>query len=98
MKQDEYITKSAAIKAIGHAETIYPSYSKEFFESLRIRNAAIEAVEKIPPEDVAPVIHGKWIFNDDWWEFRCTNCNGAIGNIKKYEYCPYCGARMDLEE
>ena len=58
MKKDEYITKSAAIKAIGHAEAISPSHNKEFFESLRVRNAAIEVVEKIPPEDVAPVIHG----------------------------------------
>ena len=50
-----------------------------------------------PVADVAPVVHGKWIFNDDWWEFRCTNCHKAIGNIKKYDYCPNCGAKMTLE-
>lgn len=47
------------------------------------------------PVDVAPVVHGKWIFNDDWWEFRCTNCHRPIRNIKKYNYCPSCGAKMD---
>ena len=50
-----------------------------------------------PVADVAPVVHGKWVFNDDWWEFRCTNCYKAIGNIKKYDYCPNCGAKMTLE-
>lgn len=47
------------------------------------------------PDDVAPVVRGRWIFNDDWWEFRCTNCRNSIGNIEKYKYCPHCGARMD---
>ena len=50
-----------------------------------------------PIADVTPVVHGKWIFNEDWWEFRCTNCHKAIGNIKKYDYCPNCGAKMTLE-
>lgn len=45
-------------------------------------------------ENVAPVVHGKWIFNDGWWEFICTNCHKAIENIKKYEYCPHCGAKI----
>lgn len=54
--------------------------------------------ELIQANDVAPVSHGKWIFNDDWWEFICTNCHKGIGNIKKYPFCPNCGARMDEEE
>lgn len=52
-------------------------------------------IDKAPTIDAAPVVHGKWIFNDDWWEFRCSLCQGAIGNIKKYKFCPNCGARMD---
>lgn len=39
---------------------------------------------------------GTWIFNDDWWEFRCSNCRKSIGNIEKYKYCPHCGSIMDL--
>ena len=50
-----------------------------------------------PVADVTPVVNGKWVFNEDWWEFRCTNCHKAIGNIKKYDYCPNCGAKMTLE-
>ena len=57
-----------------------------------------QLIETQPAADVAPVRHGKWIFNDDWWEFICTNCHKGIGNIKKYPFCPNCGARMDEEE
>ena len=54
-------------------------------------------VDFVSTADVAPVKHGKWIHNDEWWEFICTSCYRGIGNIKKYKYCPYCGAKMDLE-
>lgn len=81
------------------------SYLKEKYNEMNGMNAwyyagfqhAVGLLENFRKSDVAKVVHGKWIFNDDWWEFRCTNCNKAIGNIKKYEYCPYCGAKMDLE-
>lgn len=58
---------------------------------------AIMSVEDLPTADVAPVKHGKWIHNDEWWEFICTSCHRGIGNIKEYKYCPNCGAKMDLE-
>lgn len=58
----------------------------------------MKEIAEFPAADVAPVKHGKWIHNDDWWEFICTNCRKGIGNIQKYKYCPNCGAKMDLEE
>ena len=89
----EYISKE---KAIARFEEIKKS-GVSLRDTLYL-DGVITVLENIQTEDVSTIVHGKWIFNDDWWEFRCTNCNGAIGNIKKYEYCPYCGARMDLEE
>lgn len=56
-----------------------------------------ETIANFPAADVAPVVHGWWIFNDDWWEFRCSLCGSHVGNIKKYNYCPNCGAKMDKE-
>ena len=40
---------------------------------------------------------GVWIFNDDWWEFRCSECHKGIGNIEKYNFCPHCRAPMTDE-
>ena len=49
-------------------------------------------------EDVAPVVHGKWQYveTDDKHFFLCSICNN-----KEYwesNYCPECGAKMDLEQ
>lgn len=43
--------------------------------------------------DAEPVRHGKWIKvnpKDAW--YQCSECLGTSG---KWNYCPYCGARMD---
>lgn len=49
-------------------------------------------------EDVAPVVHGKWLYaeTDDEQFFLCSLCND-----KEYwesNYCPNCGAKMDAEQ
>lgn len=49
-------------------------------------------------EDVAPVVHGKWQYveTDDEHFFLCSICNN-----KEYwesNYCPECGAKMDIEQ
>ena len=61
--------------------------------------------------DDAPIIeaepkHGRWIWNnnDDEFFYSCSNCgHKAYGNNLEiipgtYNYCPNCGARMDLDE
>lgn len=69
----DYIKRENLIESIKNdcCELVY--YSKK---------DAIDCINAEPAADVAPVVHGKWIFNDDWWEFRCTNCHRPIGNIK----------------
>ena len=58
--------------------------------------------------DVAPVKHGKWIGkqldNFRKYEVTCSNCGWVgIENYDSYNepsdfnYCPDCGAKMDLE-
>ena len=55
-------------------------------------------VDDAPAADVAPVVHGRWVCVDtDTEQFLlCNRCKK-----KEYwesNYCPECGARMDLEE
>ena len=45
-----------------------------------------------PAVDAVPVRHGKWIIEDG--HVCCSEC-GEIS--KEYNWCPYCGARMDAE-
>ena len=47
--------------------------------------------------DAVPVIHGKWVLNENDDMFYCTNCkNGSVRN--DYPYCHWCGAVMDGEK
>lgn len=52
--------------------------------------------------DVAPVVHGKWIYGEDI-DIQCSVCGadalteGDYRQIKS-RYCPSCGAKMDLED
>lgn len=58
-------------------------------------------VASIPTADVAPVVHGKWIFKNG--NCGCNVCrkglsydgNGVMLDLSHLPYCPHCGARMD---
>ena len=55
----------------------------------------IEDVDAIPAADVAPVRHGRWKrYGKNLCE--CSEC-GEIVSVRS-NYCPNCGAKMDLEE
>ena len=68
---------------------------------------AIKLIEKLHvSEEVAPVKHGKWIAVDhEYGTYMCSVCHTADSdcsdyyethNVKEQDYCPYCGARLDL--
>lgn len=87
----EYIKREDAISAVKHA------WAKGLEPS--------QYIEIIPAADVAPMVHGKWISCfEDWRKQiegdKCTACGFEHygTNIKNYNYCPNCGAKMDLED
>lgn len=58
-----------------------------------------DAIMDCSTADVQEVKHGKWGFIDRH-QSRCSEC-GLIRNIATqvgWDFCPMCGARMDLEE
>ena len=57
----------------------------------------IEDIENQPAADVAPVVHGHWIRQDEsFTRFKCSNPECGIENCSGFEnYCPNCGAKMD---
>lgn len=61
--------------------------------------SVMEYVEQMPTVDAVAVVHGRWIY-DHWCEFKCSEC-GEWSNSKPHKgrenYCPNCGAKMDLE-
>ena len=59
------------------------------------------ALRGIQYSDVVPVVHGCFVYDGpmfaggvDWW--HCSNCGSlAFGAETRFDYCPWCGARMD---
>lgn len=66
-----------------------------------------EAINDAPAADVAPVVHGRWIYIGKYGEYECSVCHGIDTDCSDYysshvvteqDYCPNCGARMDRVE
>ena len=90
----EYIKREYAIDAVldVYYDTPDINLSGEKFEA---------AILKIPVADVAPVRHGRWLPTTKWWQGgsawkQCSEC--GILHLGKSNFCPNCGAKMDLEE
>lgn len=59
-------------------------------------------IGNIKPVDVAPVRHGHWIWHSEERGYLCSECgSGCLLNYEsdwhKSDWCPHCGAKMDLE-
>ena len=68
----------------------------------------IEAMQEIidaPAADVAPVRHGRFLGTEFdgyadglpvYYEWQCSECGRIFEDEEPaYEFCPYCGAKMD---
>lgn len=90
---DDYISREAARDLMYHKQDALTEYD----------------LNSIPAADVEPVRHGEWGRIDDDWDslstFQCSVCGEEwcfeidedLPSLN-YNYCPNCGAKMDLEE
>ena len=64
--------------------------------------AVYELIRDAPAANVAPVRHGRWIEHEKYTfgvMYDCSICDNLIlDNGHSWNYCPNCGAKMDLEE
>ena len=83
---EEYVAKSVLKKELNIANL-----------HSGIVSALQNIVDEIPVADVREVKHGEWKQNkgDSAQRFYCTICF-EYGN-SNYQYCPWCGAKMDEE-
>lgn len=98
----EYIERDAAYEKCGWYNTVN---GKSVYAVRKDELAAI------PAADVEPVRHGRWddyhfvktdCPKNGFPSVKCSVCEiifcDLINNHRfMYHYCPYCGARMDLE-
>ena len=100
----EYIERETVIKALKDNVTEMESYIY-FGSNLGVPEDEIEdIVNEIPAADVEPVKHGKWTSNGDDWEcYKCSICRNeaywdADYGQQLFDFCPWCGAKMDGKE
>ena len=91
----EYIEKNATV---GILEAMSRSADCECIKK-RLEKAA-KRVSAIPAADVAPVVHGRWMYEKTEGGFhiwRCSRCGrGMNDNPEGIDlYCYHCGAKMD---
>ena len=85
----EYIKRKYAVDAVldVYCDTPDIDLSCEKFEA---------AILKIQAADVAPVRHGKWLHRKNGVAY-CSECE--VDTVEdETNYCPNCGAKMDLED
>ena len=104
MTMAEYIEKWSVVNRLIDIENEFQQY-KPFhgFEHAMYRKIceAEIAIGKTQAADVAPVRHGRWEWDTEDI-YKCSNC-AEKSHVKEvmghpeWEYCPNCGAKMDLE-
>ena len=84
----EYINREAAIRALLNDAPEQVSYSRE---------DAADCIHYMDAADVAPVVHGLWLYGD-YYDIGdvCSECDwDSQMTHPSYRYCPNCGAKMD---
>ena len=89
---DKYIKKETAIKSLLNDCLGQVSYSRE---------DAADCIFWLDTADVVPVRHGRWIKKEKYtfgimYDFSLCE-NRILDNGHPWNYCPNCGAKMDLE-
>ena len=104
---DEYIKREAALHEIERREVLMVGDKRISVDAMK------SFIKNRPAADVAPVRHGRWepyfeeveIYNaggvaerkqTGWICGRCKSVE-SITRYYKTNYCPNCGAKMDLE-
>lgn len=94
---DELITK---IQGTASEVARKAPYDAEWFTRMAQRQSEIVLIiADAPTVDAAPVVHGKWIWDEENECWVCSNCEDSALNNYRWQsvdsnYCPSCGAKM----
>lgn len=100
---DEYVKRAAIMEFPIRKDHCDKERANEHF--IFGIESVLEYVENLPAADVAPVVHGHFVHDGprfaggvDWW--HCSICGRLVTDVERhrFDYCPWCGARMDGNE
>lgn len=96
--EHEYIEREAALSLVCPDA---PEDEKAAVTIATAKKLVRDIVLRAPAADVAPVVHGCFVHDGtrfaggvDWWHY--SNCGRLASGVEtRFDYCPWCGARMD---
>ena len=93
----EYIDKEIALSLV---QPDAPEDEKSTVTIATAKKLVRSIIYRTPTADVAPVVHGKWIREDNSLGWVCSRCGrGVNANPEGIDlYCYHCGAKMDEKE
>lgn len=87
-------------------ELIDFGFDVDFDEVPETKQALLEMIDYQETADVVPVVHAHWRYrypntSQHQTEFICSNCSRLVEHYfcklqeVEYDFCPFCGAKMD---
>ncbi len=96
MKKDETVEFLLVLKDKATPVHIQDSRGERIYSANGFCEAIDMAVAALSGEKITAKF-GRWIYDPFNWEkldYKCSNCSTYANNT--YDYCPYCGAKMDV--
>ena len=102
--EDRLISANEALRMIQNSKTDDPCT-----DTIRrgvwaiAHDCAISCIDACPTVDAVEVVHGRlewrgpYRYNGEGWIGTCSVCKERL-RLFVHNYCPNCGAKMDLEE
>ena len=104
----EYINKQKVLDYLnGYLHSLGEGGADDLLFDRGQRRALINTIQDllaVKSDDVQPVKHGRWneIYHDsENYSASCSYCQEPTVRrvwFRPYDFCPHCGARMDLKE
>ncbi len=83
-------------KPVSKDDGYLDEYKKRVIPKL-LRNV-IDWLQNQPTVDAVEVVHGRWLkHHSNRYECSCCKVHFITCRAKDWNYCPNCGARMDLQ-
>ena len=102
----EYIDREAVLSD-AYETVVFSTRNGATSTEVRGANKVIDRIKSAPTADVVEVRHGKWmpiVIQESYLDppycdtCKCSMCEYEIDVSETiYNYCPNCGAKMDLE-
>ena len=92
----EYIDREVALSLV---QPDTPEDDKAAVTITTAKKLVRSIVYRAPTADVAPVVHGRWIYKGNSQVWECSRCGRGVNtNPEGIDlYCYHCGAKMDEE-